>query len=169
MTNSTNHIFMTWAPILRERGFWPRPVAPGAKVSRVKEWQIPDPELSPHIPEFWTYDFADHGVGLITGSPFPDGTVLGAFHITHDDYAELGKVLPSKPVCGCFGAEGATLFVRVGGDRRGGRHFKIGELLGERRFCVLPPTIDPDTKWPYQWLGTPLHAVDYADLPMIEA
>lgn len=169
MTNATEYTYMTWAAIFRDRGFWPRPVAPGTKVARVKEWQKPDPELSVNIPELWTYDFADHGIGILTGNPFPDGTVLGALLIKRHDYAELGKVLPHNPICGCLGREGATLFVRIRGNRHDGTSSKVGELFSEQQFCVLPPTIDPDTKWPYQWLGEPLHAVDYADLPMIEA
>lgn len=169
MINSTEYTYMTWAPIYREKGFWPRPVAPGTKVAEVKDWERPDPELSANTTEFWTYDFADHGIGIIMGNPFPDGTVLGALQINCRNYTDLGRVLPHKPVCGCLGVDGATLFVRFHSGQYRGISFKSGELFSEQKFCVLPPTIDPDTKWPYRWLGTPLHAADYADLPVIEA
>jgi hypothetical protein len=45
----------------------------------------------------------------------------------------------------------------------------VGELLCRSRFCVLPPTIHPNTERPYRWIGTPLHEVDFHALPIIEA
>ena len=178
MTNSIEYPFMTWAPILRERGFWPRPVEPGSKATKIKGWQKPDPEQSPQELERWAYDYADYGIGVVTGSPFPDGTVLGALDIDDDQAVELGRALLHNPVCGRVGARGAVFFVRVRGDKSyrsfafqfpNGTQRKYGELLCENRFCVLPPTIHPMIGQPYRWLGKPLHEVEFSELPIMEA
>lgn len=178
MTNITRNMFAHWAPVLRDRGFWPRPVTPGTKATKIKDWQKPDPQQYPRDLERWIRDFADHGVGVVTGSPFPDGTILGALDIDHDDYVEIAKVLLNSPMCGRIGARGAVFFARIRGDGKyrsfsvklaSGETFKVGELLCRNNFCVLPPTIHPRTEHPYQWIGMPLHEVDFHDLPIIEA
>jgi hypothetical protein len=50
----------------------------------------------------------------------------------------------------------------------GERFGLIGETLLANRLCVIPPNIHPITDQPYRWLGTPLHEVDFADLPILE-
>lgn len=170
--------FATWAPVLRDKGFWPRPVTPGTKAPKIREWQNPDHEWSPVDLRGWSQTYANFGVGIVTGSPFPDGTLLGALDIDDDNYVEVAKALLRNPISGRIGARGAVFFARVRGDGRyrpfsvklaSGETLKVGELLCNKRFCVLPPTIHPNTEQPYRWIGTPLHEIDYRDLPIIEA
>ena len=46
---------------------------------------------------------------------------------------------------------------------------KVGEILCDKRFLILPPTIHPDTDQSERWTGRPLLEVDYHELPIIEA
>lgn len=167
--------FGEWAPILRAKGLWPRPIKAGSKACFIEGWQKPDGEIGRVTLDAWMHQYADNGIGLLMGSPLPDGTVLGAVDIDRDDYVRVTKVLLRDPPSGRFGAKGAVFFVRVRGDTRyralkakGGSGDKIGELLVDKRLCVIPPTIHPETGKPYHWIGTPLHEIDFGDLPLLE-
>lgn len=173
-----DRIFADQASRFRELGFYSRPIASGTKACKIKGWQTPDPELDPSVLQSWLKTHATSGIGLLLGSPFPDGTVLGAVDIDRDDYMRITEHLLGGLVCGRIGARGAAYFVRIRGNGRY-REFKIkgkvnsatdkiGELLCDRRLAVIPPTIHPVTNKPYRWIGTPLHELDFADLPILE-
>lgn len=171
-------IFATFALRYRQAGLWARPVRLGTKRPPMKEWERPDPEWTLGELNGWTDRYGHMGLGVVTGSPFPDGTKLAALDIDHDDYARAAAALLRNPVSARFGAKGIAIFARLRGDGRyrdfkmksadGSKGQKVGELLCEKRFCVLPPTIHPDTNQPYRWIGTPLNEVSYLDLPIIE-
>lgn len=170
--------FATYAPVLRQLGYWPRPVVPGTKKPAMKNWQTPDPELPSGVLERWLRDFADHGIGIVTGSPFLDGTMLGAIDIDQDEYVPVTSALLRNPVCGRRGNRGIVFFVRVRGlgkyrpfktKAHGAAGGKVGEFLCDRRFCVLPPTIHPTTERPYEWVGKSLDQITCVDLPIVEA
>jgi hypothetical protein len=58
--------------------------------------------------------YADHGIGLVMGSPLPDGTTFGALDIDRNEYVRVAKaMLSGDPPCGRFGSKGAVFFVRV--------------------------------------------------------
>lgn len=166
-------VFATWAQLYRERGFWPRPIAAGTKACPVKGWQKPDDQRAPHELVHWLEQFGACGIGLLLGSPLPDGTRLGAVDIDRDDYVRVTEALLRRPPCGRIGARGAAYFVRVSGDlsyRQIKAHdgSKIGEVLVTKRLLVIPSTIHPDTRREYRWLGAPLLEVDFRDLPLLE-
>jgi hypothetical protein len=112
------------------------------------------------------------------GSPFPDGSTLGALDIDRDEYIALGRVLLRDPPCGRIGQKGIVYFVRVLGVV-GNPEFrvkgeskdwgKVAECLFHKKLCVIPPTIHPETGAAYRWVGTPLLDVDFNDLPIVEA
>ena len=169
-------IFGDLAPLYRKGGFWPRPVGPGTKACPLKKWNIPDPERKLGELDSWLQHFNHYGIGLVLGSPFPDGTKLAAVDIDRDEYVRVTKALLRNPICGRIGAKGIAYLVRLSGDGRyralkakGEGGAKIGEILCDNRFLVLPPTIHPDTKQPYRWIGQPLLEVGYQELPIIEA
>jgi hypothetical protein len=175
---SEREIFTTYAPILRDRGLWPRPVWPGQKATRVPKWTAPDSEISPSDLDRWSTRYSDYGIGLLMGSPLPDGTVLGAIDIDRDEYVPLGKAMLGEIVCGRVGSKGVVIFVRVKGEPKS-RDFtvlgagrerwgKVAEALFAKKFCVIPPTIHPDTTKPYTWVGQSLLDVDFAALPLVE-
>jgi hypothetical protein len=171
-------IFAEWAPLYRDRGFYPRPVSPNTKACHTRDWQKPDAELSEAMLASWLTIHADLGIGLLMGSPFPDGTTLGALDIDHDDYVRIGRALLRDPPCGRIGKKGAVFFVRVRGPlsnpefRVQGdgakRYGKVAECLFVKKLCVIPPTIHPETGRPYEWIGRPLHEVDFEELPIVE-
>jgi Bifunctional DNA primase/polymerase, N-terminal len=174
----TSRVFAEWAPRYRQRDYWPRPVSPNSKACHVRDWQKPDPEIEIAVRERWLSEQGHFGIGLLMGSPFPDGTTLGALDIDHDDYTRLGRALLRDPPCGRVGKKGAVFFVRVRGvpqnlefpvkgdaDKRFG---KVAECLFTKKLCVIPPTIHPDTGQPYRWIGTPLHEIDFNLLPIVE-
>lgn len=169
-------IFGDLAPLYRKTGFWPRPVRPRTKACPLKKWNTPDPERKLGELDGWLEQFGHCGIGLVLGSPFPDGTRLAAVDIDRDDYVRVTQALLRNPPCGRIGAKGIAYLVRLSGDGKyralkvkGEGGAKIGEILCDNRFLVLPPTIHPDTEQPYRWIGRPLLELDYRELPVIEA
>jgi bifunctional DNA primase/polymerase-like protein len=171
-------IFAHWASVYRQKGYWPRPITPGAKACRIREWQKPDSELSEAVLSSWLVSHANCGIGLLMGSPFPDGTTLGALDIDQDEYVRLGRACLLDAPSGRIGKKGAVFFVRVRGrpsnfgftvrGDQGRRYGKVAECLFARKLCVIPPTVHPDTGQPYCWFGRPLHEVDFSELPILE-
>jgi hypothetical protein len=170
--------FADWATVYRQLGLWPRPVTLGSKACHVKDWQNPDSELSEATLASWPTSRADFGIGLLMGSPFSDGTTLGALDIDRDEYVRIGRALLRDPPSGRIGKKGAVFFVRVRGHlgnpefRVAGDHAKalgkVAECLFIRKLCVIPPTIHPETGRPYEWIGKPLHEVDFEEMPIVE-
>ena len=120
----------------------------------------------------------NHGIGLLMGTPFPDGTTLAAMDIDDDAFVRLGRVLLGNPPCARVGKKGCVFFFRAIGQvpnsefrvrlpdgRRGGKHT---EIMTTKKLIVIPPTIHPETGEAYRWIGTPLHELDFSDLPIIE-
>jgi hypothetical protein len=178
MARMADRIFATWARTYHELGCWPRPVNPGTKACKIPNWQLPDDEQKPSTLENWMRRYADHGIGLLMGSPLPDGTRLGALDVDRDQYVALARVLLVNPVCGRIGQKGAVFFVRYRGQlanpefcvqgKQNASWGKVAECLFDKKLCVIPPTIHPKTNARYRWLGTPLHEIDFATLPLVE-
>jgi hypothetical protein len=172
-------LYEQWAPVYRQRGFWQRPVKSGTKRCPVKSWQMPDETHGAVEIESWQRKYRDSGIGIVMGSPIGDGTRLGALDIDRNEYAELGRTLLGNPTSGRIGQKGAVYFVRVAGvhgnpefrvDGDAGKKWgKVAECLFNKKFCVIPPTIHPNTNAPYRWIGKPLHEVDLLTLPLIGA
>ena len=132
-------IFADWADVYRRRGYWPRPITPGTKACHVREWQKPDSELPEPTLASWLTSHANFGIGLLMGSPFPDGTTLGAVDIDRDEYVRVGRASLGHTPSGRVGKKGAVFFVRVRGrlsnpefkvrGEEGKRHGKVAECL----------------------------------------
>jgi hypothetical protein len=175
----SNAIFAEHVEAYRAKGFWPRPIKPGTKACKVSNWQRSDTEIAPGELRGWNEKYAAYGIGLCLGSPFPDGTGLAALDIDQDSHIRVGSELLGRAICGRVGNRSIAYFARLRGDGKyrsfkvkaadGMPEVKIGELLCDRRLCVIPPTIHPDTGRPYTWLGASLLEIDYRDLPIIEA
>jgi hypothetical protein len=167
-------IFGYWARIYRELNYEPRPISAGTKACHVPGWQKPDAEIPAAELDSWLTKYGRLGIGLLMGSRFPDGTTLGAVDIDHNDYMRVGRALLRDPPCGRIGKRGGVFFVRVRGGlsnpefRVAGKGDKVAECLFTKKLCVIPPTIHPDTGRPYQWIGTPLHEIDFSELPIVE-
>jgi hypothetical protein len=167
-------IFADWVDLYRRLGNRPRPITIGSKACHVRDWQRPDHEIPAAELASWPTKYGPLGIGLLMGSPFPDGTTLGALDIDRDEYVRVGRALLNNPVSGRIGKRGAVFFVRVRGRlsnpefRVGGKGDKVAECLFTKKLCVIPPTIHPDTGQAYRWIGTPLHEIDFNQLPIVE-
>lgn len=172
MTHCTTP-YGTWAKVYRDLGFWPRPVT--GKQCFEKNWQLSDAELAPGIIEDWDIRCAASNIGLVMGSRFEDGTFLAALDIDNDAYLPLARTLLNDPPCVRIGKKGAALFVRTIG-MVGNAKFRVknrsdlgqvAEFLAFRSLCVISPSIHPDTKCPYRWIGAALHEIHFTNLPII--
>jgi hypothetical protein len=174
---SASSIFKNYAQIYAGRGFKPRPVPTGTKRS-VTNWQVIDDEVEAAKVSSWVRKYPDYGIALAMGSVFSDGSRLGVLDIDAEDerFVRLAQALLGNPTCARFGARGLAIFVRVTAEDpnrnfvikpAGGEPIKVGELLVDRKLCLIPPTIHPDGN-PYRWVGTSLLDVNYSDLPLIE-
>ena len=167
-----------WVDVYRRLGHWPRPITIGSKACHVPGWQRSDAEIPAAELASWPTKYGHLGIGLLMGSPFPDGTTLGALDIDDDDYLRVGAALLNNPPSGRVGKKGAVFFVRVRGPlsnpefrvrgEEGKRYGKVAECLFTKKICVIPPSFHPDTGRPYQWIGTPLHEIDFNELPVVE-
>ena len=170
--------FADWAGLYRERGFWPRPITLGTKAPHIPGWQRPDHEIAPADLASWPTKYGHLGIGLLMGSPFPDGTTLGASDIDRDEYTRIAQALLRDPPSGRIGKKGAVFLVRVRGPlsnpefrvrgEEGKRYGKVAECLFAKKLCVIPPTIHPETGRAYRWIGAPLHEIDFSELPIVE-
>jgi hypothetical protein len=107
--------FAESARVYSQRGNWPRPITIGSKACHVRDWQRPDHEIPAAELASWPTKYGPLGIGLLMGSPFPDGTTLGALDIDRDEYVRVGRALLNNPVSGRIGKRGAVFFVRVRG------------------------------------------------------
>jgi hypothetical protein len=164
-------IYADWAPRYREAGYCPLPIRPGRKWPAMTGWPKPmtDEEFAHSLSRY-----GDHGIGLLMGSAFPDGTTLAALDVDDDRYINVAMTLLDDPPCVRRGAKGVAIFVRVCGDI-GFVEYKLPgskkhcELLTRSRVLVVPPSIHPSLCNPYEWLTPSLLDVDFNDLPIIEA
>ena len=177
MSEATRNLYSKFAPLYRAQGYWLRRISPGSKACYDPSWQVPDPEQPLERLKDWLEGDGSFGIGLLMGSPLPDGSRLGALDIDSDLYVALGRAVLGSTPCGRIGKKGAVVFVRIVGRETNAEFWvngdfahlgKVAECLFHRKLCVIPPTIHPDTKRSYRWIGPTLLEVDYRDLPIVE-
>jgi hypothetical protein len=183
MSQSCEAPYGTWVSIYRECGFWPRALISSpdprtgekrGKACKLKDWQTPDPELPPSTLAAWDRDSEEWNIGVLMGSPFPDGSKLCALDIDDDRYIRLGTALLGDPVCGRIGKKGIAYFARYFPfSAKPKLKYKMeGKIVAEWFFknaqVAIPPSVHPETERPYRWVGTALHEVDFRQLPVIK-
>lgn len=168
--------FGQFAPVYRSLGMWPRPLM--GKACKEIGWTTPDPALSPEVLSSWEQDKGTYNIGLLAGSPFPDGTKLGFLDIDDDRFIRLGQALLGHPLCGRRGKKGIVIPIRYlpnfSPERKirspigeTGKLKDVAEYLLDGAVCAIPPSIHPETSQPYHWLGRPLHEMNFNELPLI--
>jgi hypothetical protein len=178
VSDNAKGCFAEWAPRYREAGFWPRPIKPGTKACKMPEWQRPDDAISRLELDSWLTTYAKCGIGLLMGSPFPDGTKLGALDIDHDAYVRFGEALLRGPSCKRRGKKGIAIFVRTLGVLEGHPKFTVSgetnkewgmvaECLFHNALCVIPPTQHPETLQSYNWITSSLLEITADELPIV--
>lgn len=173
----SSSIFAEWALRLRTAGLEPRPVQPGTKACKVKNWQQPDSFFDVSELQRWERDYPTYGVAVRTGTTLLDGTKLGVLDVDDERYRRVGVALLRDPPCLRVGKKGAAIFFRYRTQPQRRRFSTIfpgesepqlvAELLVEGALCVIPPTLHPDTGRPYEWIGRPLHEIDLLTLPLV--
>lgn len=164
-----NAIFLNNAPIYWGKGMSVGPVPAGTKQS-INEWsnyvfQAPKPATQTK----WLQQYRSHGIALLAGFKVGENHLIGIDIDTDRHVDPILKVIGNF-VSGKKGAKGLTIFAlaepgvkRMAMPTRGKR---IIDVL-YNAVCLLPPTIHPDTKEPYEWVGTPLPECDLTSLPVV--
>jgi predicted P-loop ATPase len=149
-----------------DAGYWVRRVSPGKKGCRDQNWQRQQPEVE----QTAAYD----GIAIMAGSPMPDGTTFGFVDVDHDGLTAAFRMM-FGPTCERLGSKGTAIPVRIDGNVLNGKFYMQGvskpavELMAHQSIVVIPPTIHPDTKKPYQWLGRNLLDMPFEDLPLVDS
>jgi Bifunctional DNA primase/polymerase, N-terminal/Primase C terminal 2 (PriCT-2) len=145
--------FAGYAATYRRLGYAPIPVKPGTKQPLISDWprwcdELPAPELVKQ----WMERYPDSGIAIATG---PASGIV-ALDLDHDDgtHAAILAAAGPSPV-GKRGARGATYFYRYSDEksqafRRNGD--TVCEILAGKRLVIIPPTVHPDTRRPYEWI-----------------
>jgi hypothetical protein len=178
----TTSSFALVGPRLVERGYSAIPIMPNSKFPgemRRGRWRpMPDwPRYAHRSPTrfeigLWsTWDGA--GVGLVPG--LASGHAVGV-DIDTDDPVIRAAILSALPATTVVkrGARGETRFFsgpeiaesKSWRNRATGQHFC--DLIGPGKQTVLPPTIHPNTRQPYKWIGPDaLEDMNSRELPRI--
>jgi hypothetical protein len=117
--------------------------------------------------------YGEFGIGLRLGTKLACGGTLVVFDVDDEGFLPLFRTIFGSSACGRVGARGAAFFARATTPIKTCKlKTHAGALavdvLGDKSFCVLPPTIHPTTGRPYTWLGRPLHDFELSLLPLVE-
>jgi hypothetical protein len=153
-------------------GLQPRPVEPGTKGCKVKDWQKDVPLLHRAYRDNDGTQYSEHGIGLRLGTKLKDNSYLVAIDADRDDFVRLARALVPSP-CGRIGSKGVALFARVHEptakfDLKLSDGSKAGEFLGNKSLIVIPPTLHPVTRQPYRWTDRPLLELTHKELPQVD-
>lgn len=148
-----------------------------AKAVAIDDWQVycstrPSRE---QIDE-WVKRFGDHNVGLAMGTTVGDYVLVG-FDIDDENYQEPIERAIGNLVSGKVGAKGATWFALASPELKN-RSFRkrnpdnnkfntILDVLAVGRQAAVPPSIHPNTKKSFKWLGKSLIEINLQDLPIV--
>lgn len=164
-------IFETEAPKYWNKNLPVVPVQPGKKAG-IKEWSYYQnnlPKLETRTQ--WLNQHGHYGIALLTGWMLDNQTRLVGIDVDHDAYVEPIKRIVGPFPCAKKGKKGITIFVRAAKEatsrlipKKGAR---IVDVLAGNKMCVLPPSIHPETKGPYEWIGKPLYEVENEDMPFL--
>jgi len=173
-------IYKDFAKKWWEAGYCPIPTNPKTKAPLVNDWQNFSEDL---MSEDQLYSYlsahANAAIGLVMGTTVKDGWRIAAIDVDDEELVENAKFAIGPFQSGKVGAKGLTVFVRVPpnvvpGTKRMVRKDKNGkkldkpsiELLGIKSQTIIPPSIHPGTKKPYEWVGTSLLDVPFDTLPI---
>ncbi|QRY67285.1 bifunctional DNA primase/polymerase [Ensifer sp. PDNC004] len=165
------------------RRFWNRnlPVIPvEGKVPILPGWQgqlgaLPTEEKR----TLWQNQYGDNNIGLLTGFDVGDGKIFVGLDVDDDRLLNvslqiLGLSNQQRRVVlsGKRGKKGATIFARAvkalkSTVIKGAGGLGNIDVLAAGKMTVMPPSVHPDTRKPYEVLGEPILNVDFANLPEI--
>lgn len=125
--------------------------------SKYADKEIPDEEIS-----LWETKFAKSNIGLVCG---PKSNIVAIDVDTLDE--EILKLIPPTPIrrLGREGRAGIYFYRYMPSITN--KNFDEFEILTSGRQLILPPSIHPDTKEAYKWVGDSLLDFDIEDLPLL--
>ena len=166
-------VFGDWATKYWEAGYSPVPITPGHKgPTHLSGWQrfsniarATEKEMEDLLERF-----SDYGIGLCAGPA--SGLVFLDIDADESEFPEFGglvrSVIEASPV-ERLGRKGFAAFYRgIGRDipstgfdicNKDGEVRRLYDVIAAGKQLVIPPTIHPETKQPYQWLtrDNPIH------------
>lgn len=183
-TSNQTQIYGELAPKYFDRGLTVIPVQPGTKfnVKGFKNMNCNFPGAEKQVT--WMNSHPHCGIGLNPGNDLPDGTRMGAVDIDQPLVVNMVRAAIGKSPCVKRGRKGETIFVRFekGMTSKSVRpkRSELGQKSEDDKDCkpwveffltsgmvVLPPSVHPITKKPYEWIGTPLHEAEFEELPFL--
>lgn len=149
-----NNIFANHALKFFENGYNILPIEPFSKSVKIPNWQVfCDNKQTQYQIEDWIEKYPMHNIGMPLGAA--NGIIaldfdndIDGLHIKVQELIE-GSLIKKR------GLKGFTAFYKYNGEvtkrwRKDGK--AVVELLSTGTQTVLPPSIHPDSKQPYQWL-----------------
>lgn len=166
-----------------EAGYSPLPIKENDKRPPMSKWQrfCSAPPTAAEA-SGWASRYDRHGIGLALGVVLFEDMQIVAIDVDDDTQVDMVRAAMGRTPCGKIGAKGITFFALaevslkpskikpyVIGDsgRRKRSQFPAVEILGLGNQTVIPPTLHPQTRKPYYWVGTPLLEVEFRDLPIL--
>lgn len=150
----------------------PVPVEQGKKGTFIRNWPNFGSQRYPSNIEQWKREYGSFGLALPLGAKLSDGTRLGAIDIDDDRLVSFVEELLGEYPSAKRGKKGITIFVRADAKLKSAAWQPDGEVrwidaLLYGRMTVVPPSIHPETKKPYAWIGRPLYEVEVSSLPLL--
>jgi Bifunctional DNA primase/polymerase, N-terminal len=164
-------IFHEWAPRFWAKGHSAIPVVVETKRPAVSNWSgfsfnLPKPETRAN----WLSTYALCSLGICLGTPLSEAHVLFAVDVDDDLWVKPVRALLGNCPCAKRGKKGQTIFVRAPmADRMKSTviadHEKrqVVDILGPKKQTILPPSLHPDTRAEYQWIGKSLLEISTSD------
>lgn len=158
---------------LLRNGFVPLRIDPDSKAARSLGWQTDTPTESSLMRAF----ARPSNMGVRCGDLQKDRTVLCGIDVDVED-ANLIRCV--EKAIGCRvpvkrGKKGYTYLIRLDREHKSHKIYLTRDkkkkaaidVLCRGAQTVIPPSIHPETKLPYQWVaGTPLEDIQYHELPV---
>lgn len=170
-------LFRSAAPAYWDRGLSVVPLEPGSKrpAKELSGWQgYCNGPVSASTRSEWLARYVPNGIGLLLSTQIGDGRRIGAVDVDDDALVAVTRLIVGDCISGKRGRKGETIFVTVRDDRPVkstvlhdyAKAPKIDILFGGK-MAVLPPSIHPDIRLPYHWVGTPLLDCEFDRLPVL--
>lgn len=164
-------IFQENAPQYWSKGMSVVPVPPGTKRS-IEGWtHYANSPPSHKTRDEWLQKYASDGVSLMTGAVLVDNTRLVAIDVDSDPYVAAVTNVVGPIVSAKKGAKGITIFVRSDAEVKSSfapsKGARIVDILASGKHTLLPPTIHPETRYSYVWVGASLLDIDIMELPYV--
>ncbi len=155
----------------QENGYAPIPL--NGKQPLVTQWQsysASNSRPSDSTLRSWIRNFSGANIGLVLGGLIDDAHRLAVIDIDDERFVGMLTAILGDDLVVKKGKKGASAFVRAHAELKTSRLTSptlghVVDFLSNKSQTVVPPSIHPETKQPYTWVGRSLLDVDRDDLP----